>query len=160
MYNITALASKKLWSEQVAIECLTPLCDSLNTVSMGKHNSHVIYVGVFQLKSLGKCCITVSDDGAIKAWDLDSFLCVGDVLEAPYPPGHIIKCAFSLTGTDRVILANAKGSIFMHDLETKELLLCLEYAYKNGVMFFSDETRVLAAEYGRNRLFQTVSEFS
>lgn len=134
-----ALASKKLWSEQAVIGCMTPLGDNLNTVSMGKHNSNVIYVGAFQLKSLGKCCITVSDDGAVKAWDLDSFLCVGDVLEAPYPPGHIIKCAFSLTGTDRVILANAKGSICMHDLETKELLLGLEYAYKNGAIFFSDD---------------------
>ena len=119
------------------VKCLTQIEDRLDVIPMGAHSAKIIYITVIQLRSHGKCCVSVSDDGATKAWDIDSFLHLDVILEAPFSNHQVVQCAFNLGVVDRVAFADLTHHLNLFCLQSKILLTRIDNAHYGGTLFFS-----------------------
>lgn len=89
---------------------------NINFSPMGSHDSKIIYITVLITKIVGKCCLTVSEDGTIIAWDIDTGLFSKRILNKPLKTRKVKFCCFSLKGAEFCSMSCQNGEIFNFEL--------------------------------------------
>ncbi|KAJ3292987.1 Dynein heavy chain 7, axonemal [Borealophlyctis nickersoniae] len=120
------------------LEVLAPRGNHVEAVTLGYHPSTIVALSIKNVASYGKCCLSVSDDATVKAWDMDTFSPIGTVMEAQLAAGTVEECCFSLNGAEKMALALCNRDIHVYDLKGKVLIATIEDRYNGGLMFFGE----------------------
>ncbi|KAJ1570014.1 hypothetical protein HK096_005805 [Nowakowskiella sp. JEL0078] len=116
--------------------------DVFEIIPVSQNTSRIISLVIRNSKEFGKICLSVSDDGTIKGWNLKSYLDVGSLLENPFRSGAVQNCAFSL-GLERVVFCCQNFDICLYDLNSKEMIGFVEIKHISGLVFFSDDVNCI-----------------
>ncbi|KAI9090090.1 hypothetical protein DFS34DRAFT_698061 [Phlyctochytrium arcticum] len=125
-------------SRRLFLHCVTASESQVESIIIGQHPTKVITSTITIQKELRKCCMTVSDDGTIKAWDVDSYFLLRTVLASPFPPGTATQCCLSPGGAEYAAFALASKDVCLFDLSSGALIFIAEGVYNGGLCFFSE----------------------
>ncbi|TPX63561.1 hypothetical protein SpCBS45565_g06549 [Spizellomyces sp. 'palustris'] len=120
------------------LECITPSESHAESIIVATEATKLIAVTVQVQKAIGRCCLTVSDEGTVKAWDIDSYLLTEVLLQSPFPAASAVACCFSLNGAERVAIALRNKDICLYNLSSGNMIAFVESSYRGGAIFFSE----------------------
>lgn len=112
--------------------------DQLEMAPLGSHVCNIIYVGVRNLTSLGKYCITISSDGTTVLWNIDTYLRDKTLLSSPLGSDTVNCCALGLNDAELIAFGTKSGHLIIYNLANGEKKFHLDYMYSGGQIFFSE----------------------
>ncbi|KNC97767.1 uncharacterized protein SPPG_06767 [Spizellomyces punctatus DAOM BR117] len=120
------------------LECITPSESHAESIIVATEATKLIAVTVQVQKAIGRCCLTVTDEGTVKAWDIDSYVLTEVLLQSPFPAASAVACCFSLNGAERVAIALRNKDICLYNLSNGKMIAFVESSYRGGAIFFSE----------------------
>jgi WD40 repeat protein len=121
------------------IICLSSILSITDTFVLGLNPCRIIFLSVLQFRGLGKCCVSVSDDGTVKLWDIDSYILIDTILQAPFSIRDISSCSFNLPPTDKIAYCHFLGDISIYSLLSKKLVIRITDSVMISHAFFSND---------------------
>lgn len=124
---------------------------------VGKHTSTIVSAKVIVHKVYGKAVVTVSDDGEVIVWNVDTFPSNTVLLAAFLPPKNVIDVAFSPNGAVYLALVTAAGDILIYDSSVRNKVTFLTTIksgarvkglcfFSHGEIYFEESGRILHAQ--------------
>ncbi|KAK6096744.1 hypothetical protein MT418_003565 [Batrachochytrium dendrobatidis] len=120
------------------LNCLSLTEDQLEMVPLGNHQTNIIYIGVITISDLGKCCISVSTDGTLNAWNIDTFLHISTLVVEPLGDDTVVQCCFGLNDSKTVVYGTHNGHICVYNTGIGHMHARIENIYTGGILFCSD----------------------